>query len=142
MENRSSIPKAGFYGSGTSAAITIDSVEIGGVGAPSDSLLLDNHRASSVYLPLRATTDKTSFYIHYLQKALSNPRLNDTISFTYESIPYFASYDCGAMYRYRFTEMKYTTHLIDSVAILDSLITNYDVETVRIYFRTESNDIE
>lgn len=142
MENRSSVPKAGFYSSTTKGAISIDSVEIGGVDAPDDSLLVDNKRTSTMYLPLRSTFSQTAFYIHYTQKALSDTRFNDTISFTYESIPYFASYDCGAMFRYRFKEMQYTRHLIDSVAIIDSLVTNIDRETVRIYFRTSPHDSE
>ena len=40
------------------------------------------------------------------------------------------------MYHYRITAYTYTTHLIDSVAVTDSLITNIDRETIQIYFRT------
>lgn len=142
MENRSSIPLAKFYGSADGKAISVDSVQIGGVGAPNDSLLLQGGRASQVYLPLRAVKEVTSFYFHYTQKALDNDAFNDTITFGYKSIPYFASVDCGALYRYRISHMSYTRHLIDSVAIIDSLITNLDRETVKIYFRTKSSEEE
>jgi hypothetical protein len=40
------------------------------------------------------------------------------------------------MYRYNIKEVSYTTHLIDSIAVLDSLITNVDDTQLRIYFRT------
>lgn len=137
MENRSSIPLAKFYASHSHNAITVDSLAIGGVDAPDDSLLVDNVRTSQVYLPLRSTKSSTAFYIRYLQKQLDFPRLYDTITLAYESMPYFASYDCGAMYRYRIQKMEYTRHLIDSVAVTDSLVTNLDRETLKIFFRTE-----
>ena len=46
------------------------------------------------------------------------------------------------MYRYKITSVTYTTHLIDSVGIVDSLITNIDRERIRIYFRSADNDDE
>lgn len=136
-ENRSSLPLAGFYSSVTHDAITPDSIEIGGLGAPGDSLLVDvKSRVSQVYLPFRSTAETTVFYIRYKAKALDYPELVDTLRFGYESQPYFDSEDCGAMYHYRIGSMSHTTHLIDSVAVTDSLITNIDRETIQIYFRT------
>lgn len=46
------------------------------------------------------------------------------------------------MYRYSIEKLNYTTHLIDSVGLVDSLITNADIETIRIYFRTEEKPNE
>lgn len=40
------------------------------------------------------------------------------------------------MYYYRITEMENTFHLVDSVVILDSLITNVDSTRIQIFFRT------
>ncbi|MDE6174475.1 MAG: hypothetical protein K2F88_02805, partial [Duncaniella sp.] len=136
-ENQNSLPLAGFYSMSTGESIIPDSIEIGGVDAPSDTLLLSkNSRVRQLYLPFRSTRPSTSFYIHYCQKVLDDPRLNDTLTFDYEAVPYFASEDCGAMYHYRVTAYTYTTHLIDSVGMTDSLITNIDRETIRIFFRT------
>lgn len=139
-ENKNSIPLAGFYAYSTKQAITVDSISIGGVGAPNDSLIIDCSSASSVYLPFRASKPETRFFIRYEAKALNYPELVDTIYFTYTSIPYFASEDCGAMYRYDITDFRYTTNLIDSVAVTDNLITNVDIERIKIFFRTA--DIE
>lgn len=125
----------------TGQAIIPDSIEVGGVGAPSDTLLLGaNGRSSQLYLPFRSTRPSTSFYIRYRQKALDYPELTDTLTFDYDAIPYFASEDCGAMYHYRVTAYTYTRHLIDSVGMTDSLITNLDRETIRIFFRTAETE--
>lgn len=142
-ENQNSIPLAGFYSMSTQEAVVPDSLAVGGVGAPSDTLLLGpNSHASQVYLPFRATASETEFYFQYKQKALDYPWLVDTIRFTYTATPYFASEDCGAMYHYLITSFSYTTHLIDSVAVTDSLITNLDRETIRIYFHTAETEDE
>lgn len=135
-DNQSSIPLAGFYDDSAHNEITVDSISVGGVDAPGDSLLLNNSAASSVYLPFRANRASTSFFIHYNQEAISDARLNDTLTFTYDSSPYFASEECGAMFRYTIKDCIYTTHLIESVEITDPLITNQDIERIRIYFRT------
>lgn len=140
-DNRSSIPLAGFYDGRTGTAIALDSIDIGGAGAPGDSLLLASpQRATEVYLPLRSERDKASFFIAYRQKALDYPELNDTITFGYSSIPYFASEECGAMMRYRLRSVTYTRHLLDSVSVVpaDSVITNVDIENLRLYFKTSS----
>ncbi|MCC8070628.1 MAG: DUF6452 family protein [Bacteroidales bacterium] len=143
LENQNSIPLAGFYSSSTLTAISIDSVAIGGVGAPRDSLLSTGATAiSQLYLPFRATDSSTSYFFRYISQGLNYDFLVDTITFTYDTHLYFASEECGAMYRYYITEMTHTTHLIDSVAITDSLVTNLDVERIKIFFRTANPDEE
>lgn len=125
----------------TGSSISPDSIAVGGVGAPNDTLLLGpGSRVSQLYLPFRSTSPETEFYFRYKQQALDYDWLVDTIRFSYEATPYFASEDCGAMYHYLITSFSYTTHLIDSVAVTDSLITNIDRETIQIYFRTAQPD--
>lgn len=140
-DNQNALPLAGLYSYETGKSIELDSLEIGGIGAPNDSLLYDaSLKLSVIYLPFRSAAQQSSFYIHYAQKALSNPALNDTISFSYTSSPRFISEECGAMYFYHITSMSYTRHLIDSIAITDSTITNVDLERIEIYFRTGSQE--
>lgn len=137
LDNQSAIPLAGFRSSGTGADISVPGVRISGVGAPADSALTNGTSAiSEVYLPMRSTQPTTAWCFHYTQEGLDDPALNDTVAFSYESIPYFASEECGAMYRYLITEVRTTTHLIDSVVVADSLITNVDLKRIYIYFRT------
>lgn len=143
-DNRSSIPLAGFYSS-EGKAISLNILEIGGIGAPNDSLILSaGTNASEVYLPLRSEWEVVKYYIAYRTNELDYPQLNDTITFRYSSIPYFASEECGAMMRYHVTSIDYTTHLLDSVAMVpeDSVITNANVENLRIYFKTSTTEIQ
>lgn len=142
-DNQNSLPLAGFYSSSTGEKVTPDSIAVEGVGAPNDSLLLaPNRKVSELYLPFRSTKSTTSFCIQYRQSNLNYEELYDTLTFNYNSIPYFASEECGAMYHYLITSYSYTRHLVDSVALLDSLITNVDRETIQIYFRTSTPDDE
>ncbi len=143
LENQSSIPLAGFYDMTTKKAITLDSITVFGVGAPGDSLLLNNAKGiKQVYLPLPVVGKSAKFVIHYDQKAISNPLYNDTLSLNYEPLPYFASAECGAMYQYNIKDFTYTRHIVDSIAIPSMKITNADIETINIFFRTNIPEIE
>lgn len=141
-DNQNSLPLAGFYAMGSDTKITPDSIAVEGIGAPDDSLLLSpGTRVSQLYLPFRSNRKSTSFCIQYREQQLNYPELYDTLTFDYDAIPFFASEECGAMYHYKVTRFTYTRHLIDSVAMTDSLITNVDRETIKIFFRTASEEI-
>lgn len=142
-ENQNSIPLAGFYSSATEAQVSLDSVGVYGVGAPGDSLLLSpGTSASQIYLPLNASAASTSFVFTYRGPGLDNPLLNDTLTFVYDAVPYFAGEECGAMYVYDITRLDVTDHLIDSVGLLDRHITNVDIESLKIFFRTAEPEPE
>lgn len=141
LDNQSAIPLAGLYSSETGAQISLSIIEISGVDAPNDSVLVTSGTAvQQVYLPMRSTADATSWCLHYTQDNISDPSMNDTVTFGYKSQPYFASEECGASYRYHIESVRYSTHLLDSVVVADSLITNADIERIRIYFRTAQPD--
>ena len=42
FDNQSTLPLAGFYSMQTRTAITVDSLTVYGIGAPGDSILVDN----------------------------------------------------------------------------------------------------
>lgn len=139
-DNQNSLPLAVFYASSTGEPVTLTGLDVGGVGAVNDSLIYKSYQSlSEVYLPLRSNATTTAYYFHYTQEGLEDESLNDTISFDYTSSPYFASEDCGAVLYYHVRSYSYTTHLIDSVVMVDSLITNIDAQRIRIYFRTQDN---
>lgn len=134
-ENQTCVPRAGFYSYNTGNKITVDSLEIGGVGAPGDSLLVSGN-AGQTLLPLRANYPSASFFIRYTAHDLAFFDIVDTIFIDYTTIPYFADEDCGAMYRYTINRLTHTSELIDSVALVDSIVTNVDLEQIQIFFRT------
>jgi len=144
QDNGSAIPLAAFCSSATGAPVTLDSLAIYGLGAPADSAVaLPGPAIGSVYLPMRASAQSTEWKIEYRYRELDTPALYDTVTLGYESIPYFASADCGAMYAYRLRSVRHTTHLIDSITVTDSLITNVDRTSMQIFFRIATEgDIE
>ncbi len=138
-DNRSALPLMGLYSASTEQTMTLDSIGIGGVDAPADSMLVyPGESVSSAYLPFRFDRTQTSFFFHYSYKeqGLDNPEFNDTITFHYTSEPYFASEECGAFFIYHIGQVDYTTHLIEEVEITDSLITNVEMERIKVFFRT------
>lgn len=139
MDNHSALPLMGLYSSSTELSMQLDSIGIGGVGAPSDSLLIyPGESVSSIYLPFRFDKTQTAFFIHYdyRSQGLADPAFNDTITFHYSSEPYFASEECGAFFIYRIGKVDYTTHLIENVEITDSVITNVEMERIKVFIRT------
>lgn len=141
LENRNALPYAGFYDSSTGSSITVDSVEIYGLGmSEDDPLSAAGERISALYLPMRSTQPTTGWIFAYKWAYLDSSIYNDTIVFDYTSTPRFASEECGVIYDYHITQFTYTKHLIDSVVVSDSLITNIDTERIHVYFRTSSGD--
>ena len=106
---------------------------------PGDSLLLrSGESVYNLYLPFRFDSGSTTFRFHYDYKAqgLDDPALDDIVTFHYTSRPFFASADCGAFYEYTVMGVEYTRHLIDSIAVTDSVITNVDRERIQVFIRT------
>ena len=135
LDNQSALPLAGLFSSATGKPITLNNIEIRGVGAPGDSLLVAKGTSvSEIYLPMRPTMQQTAWRIIYAQEGLEG--IEDVVTFDYDSEPYFASEECGAMYNYRITRCSTTYNLIDSVVVADSLITNVDRLRIKIYFHT------
>lgn len=131
LDNRNSIPLAGFYDSETGEAVAVTGLTVGGVGAPGDSLILANGSASQVYLPFRASVGEVTYVFSVGDE---NVTYSDSVRFVYNSTPYFVDTECGAMFRYRIREVSFDGTLIDSIAVTDSLITNVESERIKIYF--------
>lgn len=134
-DNQSALPLAAFYSSQTKAAITLTDLTVTGEGAPGDSALYGpSESLSEVYLPFRSTQSSTAYLFSYSLD--EETTVTDRIDFTYTSEPQFVSEECGAMFFYRITSLSYTTNIIDSVKIIDSLVTNTNLKRIEIYFRT------
>lgn len=141
-ENQNSLPLAGFYSSEERPqAISLDSISILGVGAPGDSILQDSVRTiSQVYLPFRLDQLSTTYEIRYLSGLAGQMRLSDVITFNYDTIPMFVSLSCGAVYYYKINSIDYTKNFIDSVVCPSGVITNQNIENLKIYFRISTEE--
>lgn len=127
INNRNSIPLAGFYDLATEQKVSVSRMPVYGIGAPNDSSLLDTVRNSSqVYLPLRGSLTSTAF-------VFDGGTVKDTLTINYESYPYYDGEDCGAMWRYLIHGVVYTRNFIDSVLVTDPLITNIERERLMIF---------
>ena len=141
-QNKNALPLAGFFSSQPDhAKISVDSVQVMGVGVPSDSILSKgNQRISELYLPFRLDTDTTKYQFRYIQKALAALDLRDTITFIYSREPRFVSSACGVSYAFVIKEIRHTIVLIDSVACPAGEITNMATQNLQIYFRTAESE--
>lgn len=142
MDNRSSIPFAQFYQNGDlRSTISVDSLTIFGIGQKNDSLIADSVRSlSSVSLPFRNDDTITQFVLQYNYAWNKNRESNDTLTFIYRPYVYFASVDCGVMFNYTLKEGLYTRHILDSVIIVTSEITNQNIENIKLVFPAEENE--
>lgn len=138
-DNQNSLPLAGFYASGEKPLpISIDSISILGIGAPGDSILQDSVRSiSEVYLPFRIDENSTTYEIRYLSGLFGQFRVKDIITFNYDIVPMFVSTACGTVYYYKMNSIDYTDNLIDSVTCPGGVITNENIENLKIYFRVD-----
>lgn len=144
LDNKNSLPLAGFYASGNpSQGVAVDSVTVAGLGAPGDSLVIDNGRnISETYLPFRIDEGESAFEIVYNFTAKDNGGvpLSDVISFEYDIDPYFVSSACGAIYEYKIKNISTTHTYIDSVSCPAGVIDNTPGQNIRIYFRVMSQE--
>lgn len=138
-DNRNALPYAGFYGilQGKMSNVSVDSMEVYGIGAPGDSILSEGKSAiSSLYLPFRIDSDTTVYVFRPLMKELLFFEIADTITFIYDREARFVSSACGASYLYNIRKISYTENLIDSVVCPGMQITNANSENLKIYFKT------
>lgn len=141
-DNQNSLPLAGFYSSQeVPVAISLDSISILGVGAPNDSILQDSVRSlSESYLPFRIDQNSTTYAIYYLAGIPGKYGIFDEITFNYEIIPMFVSSACGTVYYYKMESIEHTNNFIDSVTCPKGVITNENIENLKIYFRVSMEE--
>lgn len=131
-DNSSALPLVRFYAKGTTTQVEVSNVTIRGIGVPGDSLLVDNDAVNEVYLPLRANADVTQWRFSYTVDA--DIELADTLTITYDAVPYFSSVECGAMYNFHLKSVELTGDYADSVAIVKPVIDNGTDVAIRMFF--------
>ena len=129
-DNGSALPLVRFYNSGTTTQCTVNGLSVRGIDAPGDSVLVDKTNTTELYLPLRVNVKTTQWEFDYTIDGL----LPDTLTVSYEPIPYFSSVECGAMYNFKVSEVRVTHNMIDSVELVKPVIDNVADVAIRLFF--------
>ena len=138
-DNGSSLPLARFYESGTTSTLTVLNHTVKGIDSPGDTILIKNSSVSECYLPLRATVNTTQYELRYGTEE-GKASVADTITFNYKPVPYFSSHECGAMYNFEVSSLTTTHHVIDSVTLVNPVITNTTNVALRIYISDDDTE--
>ena len=133
-DNGSAVPMARFYQSGTTTQVSPNGMTVSAIGAPGDTLLIDNATVSDLHLPLHVSTGSTQWRTTFA--ASDGTTETDTVTINYHPIEYFASVECGAMYHFDITGVSHTGHAIDSVVVAQAHVTHVDQVNLRIYLPT------
>ncbi|MDE6145771.1 MAG: hypothetical protein K2F96_05790 [Muribaculaceae bacterium] len=135
-DNQNSLPKAGFYSAATGDAVSVSGLSVGGFDAPNDSLLCAaSETVTEVYLPFNPDETSTSFLF-------KSGVIADVVTFAYDTTPYFASAECGAVWRFRIRSVSWDGALVDSIAVVDSLITNVDAQQLKIFLNGSGEEAD
>ena len=96
-----------------------------GVGRE-DSLLYDHGAARKITLPLDMTSDTSRFVINI-------GGIQDVCTITCTRFVRLLSHDCGFITEFEILDFNHTTVNIDSVAIIQPKVTNFEEEHVKIF---------
>ncbi len=99
-------------------------VQVYGLGRE-DSLLVDGD-AGRLTLPLDAHYDSCAYVI-------AHETLRDTLTFRYSRSTRLLSFECGFIAEFDKLKVRYTTHFLDSLAVVNDFVTNTNDENVKIY---------
>lgn len=138
-ENKNALPLAGFYASGGGAdRITLDSLEVAGVGIAGDSTLSPaSVSKDELYLPFRIDCDTTRYAFRDSHLAGGD---SDTVTFIYSRTPRFVNVECGVSYVFGIKSITSQGVLIDSVICPDGYIDNVNRENLEIYFAVKNTE--
>ena len=115
---------AKFYNSTTDKEMS-PTITVQGVGR--DSLLVDEVISNNMLFPL--TLKDTTRYIIWLDSTA------DSITFVHEAIQKLASLETGFYYEFKLLSVSFTNNRIDSLTIIDSLVTTKWNENIKLYIQ-------
>ena len=130
-DNGSAVPMARFYASRTTTQLSVRQLTVTAIGAPGDSLLVNNETVSELHLPLRASATSTQWMLTFT--IADDVTLTDTVTINYRPVEFFANVECGAMYYFDITDVTTTHNVIDSVDVPLPHVTHVDQLNLRIY---------
>lgn len=92
-----------------------------------DFIYENKTKVQPAILPLDAANEQCSFYISINNTA-------DTLTVSYTNRPHLISKECGYVFYHYIDSVLYTTHIIDTITILNKKVTTVNEENIRIYF--------
>lgn len=113
---------------------TLDVVNVYAFGT--DSVIINNQtNATKLSLPLRTNVGETTMILKYAASSDTTeivPR--DTIVFRHLNTPYFLTLDCNFAVKQELQDVSFTTHLLDSVVIVNPTASIDGTENIKIYY--------
>lgn len=113
-----------FYNSTTNLAIS-PSVTLQGVGR--EELLYDEQSTLDLLMPL--TIKDTTRFIIWIDSTA------DSLTFVHQTTQKLASVETGFYYEYKLLSVAFTQTRIDSITIVDSLVTTQWNENIKLYIQ-------
>jgi len=116
--------QASFLNSETGKAISPE-ITVWGIGL--ENLWVKDSVLNAILLPL-SVNDTTSYLISF-------DSVIDTVTFIHETTKKYESMETGFYYEYQLQSIDFTNNRIDSIQILDSLVTKTWNENITLYLR-------
>lgn len=127
-ENKDVRLNAGFYTSGTTNALSVDSLKVFGLEREDSSLYDVNKSINNIKLPLNKKQELSIFVLNFRAN-----QVNDTMFVLYTNQDYFISYECGSVITHMIDTVITTEHFIKSVKIINHDINTTDVQHLQIF---------
>lgn len=127
-ENKDVRLNAGFYTSGTTNALSVDSLKVFGLEREDSSLYDVNKSINNIKLPLNKKQELSIFVLNFRAN-----QVIDTLFVLYTNQDYFISYECGSVITHKIDTVITTEHFIKSVKIINHDINTTDVQHLQIF---------
>jgi len=127
-ENKDVRLNAGFYTSGTTNALSVDSLKVFGLEREDSSLYDVNKSINNIKLPLNKKQELSIFVLNFRAN-----QVIDTLFVLYTNQDYFISYECGSVITHEIDTVITTEHFIKSVKIINHDINTTDVQHLQIF---------
>lgn len=103
-----------------------------------DSIIVNNEtNVKKLSLPLRTNVEETTLVFSYMYRSedtLLHTFNKDTITFLHQNTPYFLTLDCNFVVKQVLTDLQYTTHVLDSIVIVNPTASIDGTENIKIYY--------
>jgi hypothetical protein len=128
-QNKDVVMKAGFYRISGGAPVGAVAPELSVSSILGTTIFSRQTGVPAFTLTLNPVTDSVQYIIK-----MDNGLPNDTITVGYTTSTVVLSPDCGSIFNHNLTRVRTSTHVLDSIQIVDPFVRNSIVENVRIFF--------